>query len=318
MTLPKLKSRTPATKSSTRQKVATYLHRHRTSRFFVLLNRVWSNLHAAIKKFLHIDGVQWAAAFAFNMFFSLFSLSILFVIISSTFTDRIRASKAIITYIENYVPITGEMHTYVFDTITGVINAREKAGALAFLALIWVSLQSFMTLIVATNRAWETIIHANWWRLSVKGLLLLGTTAGMVVFGMAVPVLLQIAKAWYSQSHGLNSWMFDVGGYFIPLIVTFISLTLFYKFAPLRHTRYADIWIAALSTSIFLLASEKLFAVYLKEFSSMNAVYGTFGGIMALLLWIYLVGCILIFGACLCAVQTEVTPAGNESARETG
>ena len=29
---------------------------------------------------------------------------------------------------------------------------------------------------------------------------------------------------------------------------------------------------------------------------AVNAVYGTFGGIMALLLWIYLSGCIFIFG----------------------
>jgi Ca2+-transporting ATPase len=36
-----------------------------------------------------------------------------------------------------------------------------------------------------------------------------------------------------------------------------------------------------------------------------NAIYGTFGGIMALLLWIYISGCIFIFGACLCAAQTE-------------
>jgi Ca2+-transporting ATPase len=30
-----------------------------------------------------------------------------------------------------------------------------------------------------------------------------------------------------------------------------------------------------------------------------------FGGIMALLLWIYLSGCGFIFGACLCAAQAE-------------
>ncbi|WP_370690752.1 hypothetical protein [Methylicorpusculum sp.] len=37
----------------------------------------------------------------------------------------------------------------------------------------------------------------------------------------------------------------------------------------------------------------------------LNAVYGVFGGIMVLPLWIYLFGCIFIFGACLCATQAE-------------
>lgn len=40
-------------------------------------------------------------------------------------------------------------------------------------------------------------------------------------------------------------------------------------------------------------------------FLSLNAVYGVFGGVMALLLWIYLSGCGFIFGACLCAAQAE-------------
>jgi Ca2+-transporting ATPase len=45
--------------------------------------------------------------------------------------------------------------------------------------------------------------------------------------------------------------------------------------------------------------------IYLKNFATLNAVYGAFGGTMALLLWIYLSGCIIIFGACLCAARTE-------------
>ena len=43
----------------------------------------------------------------------------------------------------------------------------------------------------------------------------------------------------------------------------------------------------------------------LQDFATLNAVYGAFGGIMALLLWFFLSGCILIFGACLCAGQPE-------------
>ncbi len=41
--------------------------------------RVWATLYLAVKKFWQIDGVQWAGAFAFNAFFSLFPLIVLFV-----------------------------------------------------------------------------------------------------------------------------------------------------------------------------------------------------------------------------------------------
>jgi uncharacterized BrkB/YihY/UPF0761 family membrane protein len=45
--------------------------------------------------------------------------------------------------------------------------------------------------------------------------------------------------------------------------------------------------------------------IYLEDFATLNAVYGAFGRKLALLLWVYLSGCIFIFGACLCAGQAE-------------
>ena len=120
--------------------------------------RVWAILCIAVKKFLRIDGAQWAGAFAFNAFFSLFPLMVLLVTIASFFVDRNKAGKAVIAYMEAYVPISGEMQRHIFDTIAGVIKAREQAGAVAFLILVWAALQCFTTLICATNRAWGTAV----------------------------------------------------------------------------------------------------------------------------------------------------------------
>ena len=70
-------------------------------------------------------------------------------------------------------------------------------------------------------------------------------------------------------------------------------------------TQFAQVWAAALCATTLLYMAQWLFVIYLKNFATLNAVYGAFGGIMALLLWIYLCGCIFIFGACLCAAQAE-------------
>ncbi len=87
----------------------------------------------------------------------------------------------------------------------------------------------------------------------------------------------------------------------------------FYRLAPRRPTRFAEVWAAALCATVLLRAGESLFVIYLKNFATLNAVYGAFGGFMALLLWIYLSGCVFIFGACLCASQAEAPgqPGGN-------
>lgn len=272
-----------------------------------LSRRAWVILCLAIKKFLWIDGAQWAGAFAFNAFFSLFPLMVLLVTIASSFVGRDKAGKAVISYIEGYVPISGEMQRYIFDTIADVIKSREKAGVVALLILVWVALQCFTSLICATNRAWGVATY-NWWRLPLKSLLLLGITAGAVILGIAVPVLMRMAKAWLSPLHDFHVWVYSLGTFFIPLLVVFLSLSLFYRLAPRRPTRFAEVWVGALCATILLRAAESLFVIYLKDFATLNAVYGTFGGVMALLLWIYVSGCIFIFGACLCASLAEMCP----------
>jgi YihY family inner membrane protein len=280
--------------------------------------KVWAILCLAVNKFFRIDGVQWAGAFAFDAFFSLFPLMILLVTIASLFIDQDRAGKVVIAYMESYVPINGEMQRLIFGAIAGVIKARGQAGVFAFLILVWVALQCFSTLIYATNRAWGAAAYI-WWRLPLKSLVLLVITAGAVLLGMAAPELMRMAESWLTPVPDFHSWVYALGTFVIPLVVVFLSLSLFYKLAPRRPTRFAEVWAAALCATALLQAAESLFVIYLKNFATLNAVYGAFGGIMALLLWIYISGCIFIFGACLCAAQAVgcAAPAETMMVRST-
>jgi len=275
-----------------------------TSRLDRKTRRVWSILSLAVKRFLRIDGAQWAGAFAYHAFFSLFPLMVLLVTIASLFVDGDTAGKQVIAYMEGSVPISGETQRYIFATIAGVIKARGQAGAVAFLILIWAALQCFTTLIYATNRAWDTAVY-NWWQLPLKSLALLGITAGAVLLGMVAPVLANMARRWLFAASNLHSWVYALGSFVMPLFVVFLGLSLFYWLAPRRPTRFAQVWAAALCATVLLRMAESLFVLYLKDYATLNAVYGAFGGIMALLLWIYFSGWIFIFGACLCAAQTE-------------
>ncbi len=266
--------------------------------------RVWAILCLAVKKFLRIDGAQWAGSFAFHAFFSLFPLMILLVTTASFFVDPERAGKEVIAHMENYVPISGVMQHRIFDIIAGVVKARRHASVIAFLILIWGALRCFNTLIRATNRAWETAAH-NWWRTPLKSLALLGITAGAVLLSMGVPMLAKMSKVWFFPVGDFHSRVYVLGSVVIPLLVVFLSLSLFYWLAPRRPTRFAEVWAAALCATLLLRVADSLFVIYIKNFATLNAVYGAFGGIMALLLWIYISGCIFILGACLCAAQAE-------------
>jgi len=128
-----------------------------------------------------------------------------------------------------------------------------------------------------------------------------------------------VARDWLFPLADFRSWVYALGGFFIPLLMVFSGLSLFYRLAPSRPTHFSEVWAAALCATVLLLVAESLFVFYLKNFATLNAVYGAFGGIMALLLWIYLSASIFIFGACLCAAQAEERSASAETvvARKT-
>lgn len=268
-------------------------------------------LRCAAERYSRINGPQWAGALAHYVFFALFPLIILFVAVASAFVDRGEATASIVEFIERYLPIGAQRQSYVFDTVSGVIDARGSAGVIALLTLAWATMRSLSLMIRIVNRAWR-IEAAAWWRLPLKGLIFLVLVIGLVPVGIVVPAILQKISTWLFPQTWLTSWWADIGSSIATAAIAFTGLSLFYKFAPRRWVPFASVWPAALCSAVFLDGAGRLFAIYLKNFASLNAVYGTFGGIMALLLWIYLSGSIFIFGACLSATAAAENERKDE------
>lgn len=264
-----------------------------------------SLFYLAVQKFSKINATQWAGAFGFDAFFSLFPMLILLVSVVSFFIERNTAGIEVINYIKGYVPITGDMKKYIFETIDGVIVARKEVGVIAFLILIWSALQCFTTLISAATLAWGSTEY-KWWRLILKSLMFLGISAGAVLIGIGIPVLIRLGMIQFFPQYDFRSWVYEWGIVIFPLLIVFFTISLFYRLAPKRETQFSEVWASALVVTILLWSGQNLFIFYLKNFATLNAVYGAFGGIMALLLWIYLSGCFFIFGACLCAANVVI------------
>lgn len=270
--------------------------------------KAWQILYLAARRYFEMDGSQWAGAFAYFAFFSLFPVVILVVTIASGFIDRDQVATAAVRYVEHHLPMGAEMRRPVADAVAGVIHSRGQAGVIAVLMLVWVALQCFTTLICATNRAWGTR-GFHWWGLPLRSLALLGIMAAALFLGVTAPVAARAAEAWLSPYEGVGFWVYHLAGRFVPLVLLFVCLTLFYRLAPCRPTRLAEVWPAALCVTLLVRGAESVFVIYLRDYATLNAVYGAFGAVMALLLWVYVCGGLFIFGACVCAAQAEADKA---------
>lgn len=260
-------------------------------------------------KYNDTDGEQRAASFAYYAFFALFPLILLFVSMGSLFVDQRQVSQAVISFVSVYMPMGDEAGNAVMNTINGVVSSWKGAGVVAIVAIIWSALGLFHALVRGVNRAWGTLEYP-WWKLPFKNLLMVGIVGSALLLGVVMPTIVDAVAAFVWRqpiTFGVETlvWLFKFARSLLPTVVLFYGFTMFYKFAPRRKTSFTEVWIAALAVTILLQGLQQLFVIYAKNFSNFNRIYGTFGGVVALLMWIYLSGSVIIFGGCLSAAQAE-------------
>ena len=255
------------------------------------------NLGRAIERYGLIDGEQCAASFAYYAFFSLFPLILLCVAMATLFVqDRDLTAAQILIQVDQYLPLQQSDRVLILHTVEGVLEHGLGASVLGFLVLTWSSLRFSQALVIGVNRAWE-LKDYNWWKLPLKNLLMIGIVISAIALGLVTPFA-------FDRLAGLFGWGNVVSHLFagiLPTLVLFYSLLLFYILAPRRNVRFAAAWPAALLGTIALEMAQGLFGIYLTRIANFNAVYGTFGSIMALLFWIYTSGVIVIFCGCFAA-----------------
>ena len=277
------------------------------------VRRVGAIAWRAAQKFDETDGEQRAASFAYYAFFSMFPLILLLITIGTSFLGpKADAASKIIAYVSTKIPLEEQDMRTVISTINGVVHSRKSAGFIAFGVLFWTSLRFFQALVRGVNRAWGTKEY-SWWRLPIKNLGMLGILASVLFLGIIAPVVLKQIEDFYwvhSRQVGLDFnflwYVFEFAKLLLPLVVLFLGMSLFFKYAPRRPTRFVEVWSAALFVTLSLEILQRLFVLYTRNIGNFNALYGTFGSVVALLLWIYLSGSIIILGGCISAARYEI------------
>ncbi len=273
----------------------------------------WAIVWRAGRKYEETDAEQRAASFAYYAFFALFPLIVLLISVATTFLgSKERATREITGYVSQYLPIEAAESDRIVATIDGVVRSRQSAGLIAFGVLAWTAIRFFHALVRGVNRAWGTREYV-WWRLPIKNLAMTAILASALLFGILAPLVVRQIEAFYwthSWEVGLDFWfasnVFNVIRFLVPPLVLFYGFLMLYKFAPRRRTLFREVWFAALFVTFGVDVLQRLFTIYTRNITNFNALYGTFGAVVALLFWIYLIGSIIIFGACLSAAEYEV------------
>lgn len=186
----------------------------------------------------------------------------------------------------------------ISSAASGLFDA-PSTGALTFgvlLALFGLS-RGFNAVVGALDVAYDIEVDRSWFHARVTAILI---GFGTVVVGALTLTVLFIGPL-FGRAGELGTW-FNSTWQLVGPIVAFVALVLWattiYHVAPLHLTAWRwDVPGAALAAT-FWVAATLGFRIYVDSaISGSNAILGAVGGVLTLLLWVYLLAIGLLLGA---------------------
>lgn len=273
----------------------------------------WATCWRAFVKYRETDGEQRAASFAYYAFFSLLPLMVLLITIGTRFLgDQKHAAEEVFRLMAEYVQVDMGSSDQVRTTVTGFMRSRLGSGLISFVIVMWCAMRFFQALVHGINRAWGTR-ELSWWHVPLKNMTMTAILASALLIGILAPAIINGTERYYDDHRPdwplmkiLGNTAFSLSRFLLPPLLLFYALLLLYKVAPRRKTTVREVWLEALWVTLALGGLGKLFVLFAGKAADFNRVYGTFGSVVALLMWIYLTGAVIILGGCFCAARSEI------------
>lgn len=99
---------------------------------------------------------------------------------------------------------------------------------------------------------------------------------------------------------------FGLARYVVALGATVLVTGLMYYTGPNRPMSFPSVWPGAILATVLWLLATSGFALYVRHIANYNVVYGSIGAVIALLVWMYLLAVIALFGCEYNAVRERL------------
>jgi len=256
-----------------------------------LARRVWA-------EFTTDEVTDRAAALAYYFLFSLFP-ALLFLTALLGFLPVEGLMDRLMGYLDQVLP--GDSGAVVKRTLAEVVTS-QRGGLLSFGALLalWSASNGMASVMSALNIAYDLEDQRSWWRRRLVAVALTLGFAVMILAGLVFLVFGGKIGAVIAGWLGLGD-LFQIAWNTVSLVLAvvlvLIGIALVYYLAPAARQHWR--WVtpgSVLALALWLVMSFAL-RLYVTQFGDYNATYGSIGGVILLMLWLYLTGVVLLLGA---------------------
>ena len=200
----------------------------------------------------------------------------------------------------------GEVARTFEDTIVSVVTT-PSGGLLTFgiLGTLWSASNAMNAFIEATNEAYDVEETRSFIKKKATAIVLTLFMLVAVIIALVLPIFGGAIIDAISSTLRLpeqTEIIFQVLRWVISIAVMSIVLAFLYKFAPNKQFPFKEVLIGAVIATVLWQVVSLGFSIYVANFGSYSATYGSLGGLIVLMLWFFLTGLILVIGAEINAV----------------
>ncbi|WP_020615906.1 YihY/virulence factor BrkB family protein [Paenibacillus daejeonensis] len=200
---------------------------------------------------------------------------------------------------------TANTVTSILDEVA--VNSSGTVLSFGILGTIWAASNGVNAMMKGLNKAYDEEETRPFWK--VRGISIILTLVLSVVIILAMVLLI--------FGRGIGSYLFELLEYpsgfestwnivkvVVPLLGMILVFTMLFWIAPNRKIRIKDVIPGAIFTTFGWIVTSLGFSFYVNNFGNYTNTYGSIGGVIVLLIWLYISSIIIITGGEINAALT--------------
>ena len=256
-----------------------------------------------------------AASLSYYFLFALFP-SLLFLAALLGMLPIPGLMERLMGYVRETLP--GDASSVIEKTLAEIVRgSRGSLVSIGVLIALWSGSNGMGSVIVALNVAYDVDDARPWWR---RRLVAIALTVGFSLFILGALLLMVFGPRLggaVANALGLGALFTAVWSLVnVPLAMSFalIGIALVYYLAPAAEQQWRWVTPGSVVALVLWLSMSYGLRFYVSRFANYNITYGSIGGVILLMLWLYLTGVALLLGA---EVNAEIEHAAAHRGEPT-
>jgi membrane protein len=231
-----------------------------------------------------------AAETAYYFFFSLFPLLLFLTPLLGIVGNGQELMTSMVARLSTTMP--EDSLSLLKRVLSEILTSSNGAGVMSVGVLLagWSGSNIFGALTSALNVAYDVTETRPWWKQQLIRIGALLVAGAIMILATAIFLDGERFAQWAGSALGLGgaavaAWTVLQHVHARALLVA-LGVVLF-KLLPNVHQRWSHVVVASVVTTALWVAATLLFRLYVQHFASYNKTYGTIGGVIVLLTWMY-------------------------------